>query len=303
MRRAGAACLTVRGFLVPPWPAGPVPSALPSPLSPHTLLIQPTHRLSLQVHFCHRTFAPALRITPSPRVPPEPHYFPWVSVLCHLLRGASMLQPLRSSPCPCPCSLFGFSSMQFLPPALWPVLICLLWAPPKARHCHPALTVSQQHHDGLRKGPPLGGGLPQPTVRRLRGTTTVGVPGIQHLLVSWSLSVGSPVTDPGSLSPVQLTLETSVTSHALCARGCGLLDSCGSCLTASLDIPVGEPWQAPPCVPKLGASPSPTLHHRLCGGCSHEPGHGFYFCRLAYGLFIYVFTLAVLGLCCCSGFL
>ena len=79
--------------------------------------------------------------------------------------------------------------------------------------------------------------------------------------VSWSLSVGSSVTDPGSLSPVQLTLETSVTSHALWAQGYGLFDSCGSCLTASfLDIPVGELRQAPPHVPKLGASPSPTLH-------------------------------------------
>lgn len=163
---------------------------------------------------------------------------------------------------PAPCLVFPPCSFYHLPSGPRSHLFTL--GSPKARHCRSCPHgLPAAPRDEVSRGPPLGGGLPQPTIGA-EGDQPLS--GFQISSVSWSLSVGSPVTDPGSLSPVQLSADPGdfVTSHALCARGCGLLDSCGSCLTASLDIPVGEPWQASPQVvlvcPQAGASPSPTLH-------------------------------------------
>lgn len=196
----------------------PPPCPVPSPLTLSNSV--PTHRLSLEA-FLPQDLCTRSSQYPSPVSPPEPHYFLWSLCSVTSLRCLRAAASAWRSPCPCPCSLFGFSSMQFYHlPSQSPFSSVYSGAPPKARHI-PALTVSQ-HHNGLRKGSaPQLGGLPQPTIGRAEGTNHCQ--GSRYPASPGPSSVGSPVTDPGSLSPVQLTLETSVTSHALCARGVACL--------------------------------------------------------------------------------
>ena len=105
------------------------------------------------------------------------------------LRGAPWLKPLQSSPCPRPTPRCAVPTTRRLVPSR-----LFIPGPPQGRGlCCPALSGSQQHHEGLRKDPPPSrGGCPSPPPRRRGSEPTSHCWGSRGLVSRVPRALSSP---------------------------------------------------------------------------------------------------------------